>query len=157
MLAFCNCTRTYRTGMSEARRTAILEEIPAGYSPALHFAIPALLGLSVLAGAIARMQTLRPIELLTIPVVLLGGFGFEWRVHKDILRRIPIPGLSVVYQRHEKSHHVIYTDRDMTMRSPREMWLVLMPPVAIVLVFPQPQSCRWPSSSSGSSGQTSRC
>jgi hypothetical protein len=118
----------------EERRASILEQIPARYSPALHLALPTALGLSVLAGALVRMQPLRPIELLTVPLTLFAGFGFEWRAHKDILHR-RIPGLSVLYERHEKSHHVIYTDHELAMRSPREMWLILMPPYAILLVF----------------------
>jgi len=120
--------------LSEERRAAILEQIPKRYSPALHLALPTMLGLSVLSGAIARIHALRPIELFTIPAILLASFGFEWRAHRDILHR-RMPGLGLLYERHEKSHHVIYTNRDMTMRSPREWWLVLMPPYAIVLIF----------------------
>ena len=118
------------------RRTQIVSRIPARYSPTLHFAIPAVIGLVVLVIAIVRLQTnvLRPVELLTIPITLLGGFGFEWRAHKDILhRRLPL--LGVLYDRHQLHHHVIYTHRDMAMRSKREWWFVLMPPYAILLVF----------------------
>jgi hypothetical protein len=118
------------------RRAQIVARIPARYSPTLHLAIPALIGLGVLVTALLRLQTnqLRPIELLTIPITLLAGFGFEWRAHKDILhRRLPL--LGVLYERHELSHHVIFTDRNMAMQSKREWWFVLMPPYAVVLVF----------------------
>lgn len=118
----------------DEKRASIVAQIPRGYSPAFHLAFPSLLGLSVLIGALLRIEALRPIELLTVPITLLAGFGFEWRAHKDILhRRLPL--LGVIYERHELSHHVIYTDRDMALKSPREMWLILMPPYAIVLVF----------------------
>jgi hypothetical protein len=118
------------------RRAQIVAEMPARYSPTLHLAIPGLIGLCVLVTAFVRLQTnlLRPIELLTIPITLLAGFGFEWRAHKDVLhRRLPLLGL--LYERHELKHHVIFTDRDMAMRSKREWWFVLMPPYAVVLVF----------------------
>ena len=118
------------------RRVQIVAQMPARYSPTLHLAIPALIGFAVLATAIVRLRTnvLRPEELLTIPITLLAGFGFEWRAHKDILhRRLPL--LGVLYERHELNHHVIFTDRDMAMRSKREWWFVLMPPYAVVLVF----------------------
>jgi len=118
------------------RRAQALADIPAGYSPTLHFAIPAAIGLSVLIAALVRLQTnaLRPVELLAIPVSLLAGFGFEWRAHKDILhRRLPL--LGVLYERHELHHHVIFTDRDMAIRDRREWWYVLMPPYAVILVF----------------------
>jgi len=115
-------------------RASIVAQIPPRYSPTFHFVFPGLLGLSVLVAALLRIEALRPIELLTVPVTLFLGFGFEWRAHKDILhRRRPL--LGVIYERHELCHHVIYTDRDMAMKSPREMWLILMPPYAIVLVF----------------------
>ncbi|HRI62889.1 MAG TPA: sterol desaturase family protein [Polyangium sp.] len=118
------------------RRAQMVAHMPTRYSPTLHLAIPALIGFAVLMTAIVRLQTnvLRPAELLTIPVTLLLGFGFEWRAHKDILhRRLPL--LGILYERHELYHHVIFTDRDMAMRSKREWWFVLMPPYAVVLVF----------------------
>jgi hypothetical protein len=118
------------------RRAQIVANVPARYSPAMHLAIPAMIGLGVLVAALARLQTnaLRPIELLAVPITLLSGFGFEWRAHKDILhRRLPL--LGVLYERHELSHHVIFTDRDMAMRSKREWWFILMPPYAVILVF----------------------
>jgi hypothetical protein len=102
----------------------------------MHFAIPAAIGLCVFVTALLRLQTnaLRPVELLTIPITLLGAFCFEWRAHKDILhRRLPL--LGVLYERHELNHHVIFTDRDMAMHSKREWWFVLMPPYAVLLVF----------------------
>jgi hypothetical protein len=118
----------------EQRRSAIVAQIPASYRPALHLAIPTVVGLGAMVWAFARIHALRPAELVTVPLTLLAAFGFEWRAHKDILhRRMPL--LGVIYERHELSHHVIYTDRDMAMQSPREMWLVLMPPYAILLIF----------------------
>jgi hypothetical protein len=118
----------------DEKRASVVDRIPAGYSPAFHFGFPGLLGLSVLVGALLQIEGLRPIELLTVPITLLGGFGFEWRAHKDILhRRMPL--LGVLYERHEFSHHVIFTDRNMALKSLREMWFILMPPYAIVLVF----------------------
>jgi hypothetical protein len=118
------------------RRAQIVTRIPTRYSPTMHLAIPAAIGLSVLIAAFVRLQTnaFRPVELLTIPITLLAAFGFEWRAHKSILhRRLPL--LGVLYDRHELHHHVIFTDRNMAMRSRREWWFVLMPPYAIALVF----------------------
>lgn len=118
------------------RRAQIVAHMPARYSPTLHLAIPAAVGLGVLITALVRLQTnlLKPEELLAIPITLLAAFGFEWRAHKDILhRRLPL--LGVLYERHELHHHVIFTDRDMAIKSSREWWVVLMPPYAVVLVF----------------------
>jgi len=117
-------------------RVQIVARVPSRYSPTMHLAIPAVIGIGVLITSFIRLQTnlLRPTELLTIPITLLAAFGFEWRAHKDILhRRLPL--LGVLYERHELAHHVIYTHRDMAMRSKREWWFVLMPSYAVVLVF----------------------
>lgn len=121
---------------ASARRASIVATIPAGYSPTLHVLIPALMGGLTFAAALYRLRldTIRAADLLTVPLTLLGSFGFEWRAHKDILhRRMPLLGL--IYERHELCHHVIFTNDDMAMRSRGEMWLILMPPYAIVLVF----------------------
>jgi sterol desaturase/sphingolipid hydroxylase (fatty acid hydroxylase superfamily) len=118
----------------ERQRAEIAARIPAGYRPWVHLTIPSAIGLSILALALGQIHALAPRELLTVPITLLAGFGFEWRAHKDILhRRLPL--LGILYERHELAHHVIYTRRDLSMRSRREWFLVLMPPYAIVLVF----------------------
>lgn len=118
----------------ERQRAAIVGTIPPGYSPVVHFLVPAVLGLGAMVGALFRLSAVRPAELLTVPVALLLAFGFEWRVHQLVLhKRMPL--LGTLYERHELAHHVIYVYDDLTMRSAREAWLVMMPPYAVVLVF----------------------
>lgn len=117
-----------------SRREAILATIPAWYSPALHLAIPSLFGLAILIAAAWHVEALRPVELLAIPVTYFLGLGFEWRVHKSVLhRRLPLVG--ELYARHELQHHVVYTYAEMSMKSPRELRLILMPAYAVVLSF----------------------
>ena len=118
----------------EAFRAETMAKIPAGYSPTLHLVAPAVFAAIVFAACVYFVRDLKAAELWTIPLTLLSGFAFEWRVHKSILHR-RIPGLSVLYVRHELYHHVIYVHEDMTMRARREWRLVLMPAYAIVLVF----------------------
>jgi hypothetical protein len=118
----------------ERRRAEIVAEIPSYYRPALHLAGPSLVGLAVLVTAARLLHDVRAWELVTIPLTLLFAFGFEWRVHKGVLHR-SIPGLRILYVRHEITHHTIFTHEDMAMRSPRELYNILMPGYAIVLVF----------------------
>ncbi|HLM72039.1 MAG TPA: sterol desaturase family protein [Polyangiaceae bacterium] len=119
---------------SERRRAAIVGAIPGWYNPAIHLAIPTVFGLCLMIGAALRIHELRWLELLTIPITLFASFGFEWRAHKYVLhKRRPLLGL--LYERHELMHHVIFTYDRMAMRSKRELWLILMPAYAIVLVF----------------------
>lgn len=143
-LAFCFC-RIYRLHMDdgltdtarsalETKRRAIVDRIPSGYRPAVHLAVPSLIGLTTLVVALSSLRDTRAVDLLAIPATLLGAFAFEWRAHKRVLhRRAPLLGL--LYERHELEHHVVYRYDDMAMRSPSEMWLILMPPYAVVIVL----------------------
>ena len=117
----------------ERHRRAIVERVPSWYRPLPHLALPTLFGLGALVFAVTQIHALRPVELLTIPITVLVAFGFEWRVHKSILHR-RIPGLGVIYDRHELQHHVVFTDEDMPFRSPRELQLILMPAYAVLLI-----------------------
>jgi hypothetical protein len=118
----------------ERQRAAIVGVIPPRYSPVVHFLFPAVLGLAAMVGALVRLHSARPVELLTLPITLILAFGFEWRVHQVVLhRRMPLVG--TLYERHELQHHVVYVYDDLQMRSAREAWLIMMPPYAVVLVF----------------------
>jgi hypothetical protein len=118
----------------ERQRRAITALIPGWYNPWVHLSIPTTLGVAVVAGAVLLMRDLRAIELLAVPAGLFFIFFFEWNAHKHVLhRRRPL--VSVIYDRHELQHHVIYTDKDMAMRSRREFWLILVPAYAIMLIF----------------------
>ena len=120
--------------LHERRRAAIVATIPDRYSAAVHLAIPTTLGALALIGAVLLLKEPRLVDLWTIPITLFAGFGLEWRVHKDVLHR-RIPGLSLLYKRHELAHHVTYTYDDLEMRGRRELWLILMPAYAIVIAF----------------------
>lgn len=118
----------------ERRAELVRKGVPAGYRPWLHLLLPSLVALVTLVVAIGQIHDLRAVDLWTIPITYIAGLGFEWRVHKDVLhRRLPL--LSELYERHERTHHVIYTASDMTMRSQQEWMLVLMPWFAIVLII----------------------
>jgi Fatty acid hydroxylase superfamily len=121
-------------GPFERRRRAIVATVPAWYSPSVHLAIPTAIGLTIMAFSLIGLRDVRPTDWLTIPISLLGGFALEWRAHKSVLHQRQ-PGLSLLYERHELAHHVIYTDESMEMRDKRELWLILMPAYAIVMVF----------------------
>ena len=108
--------------------------IQPGYSPRSHLLIPTVIGLCGIAAMLALLRELRLVELMTIPLTLVGGFGLEWRVHKDILHR-RVPPFQILYDRHERLHHVIFTEDDMGLRSRREFKLVLLPTFVIVLIL----------------------
>ncbi len=118
----------------ERRRREIVARVPPRYSPAFHLTAPSLVILSVMALALSRIHGLRPAELAAVPATLIVAFAFEWRAHRLFLhRRVPLAGS--LYVAHELMHHVVFTHDDMALRSRRELWLVLMPAYAAVLIF----------------------
>lgn len=121
-------------GLYERRRAGIVATIPTAYNATIHLILPTVLGFSALMGALSLLRDLRWGQLWAIPITLFAGFAFEWRAHKDILHR-RTPGFRVLYDRHELAHHVIYTYDDLALRSRRELFLILVPPYAIVIVF----------------------
>jgi sterol desaturase/sphingolipid hydroxylase (fatty acid hydroxylase superfamily) len=117
------------------RADLVSRNVSPGYNPTLHLLCPSAIGFGVAILALALLRDLRPVELWTVPIALVLSLGLEWRAHKDILhRRWPLPGFSMLYDRHERLHHVIFPAEDMQMRSRDERALVLMPGFAIVLV-----------------------
>lgn len=117
----------------EERREQILSKIPSNYNPYLHAIIPSTFGLSVIVISLFFLSV-PTFSLLSIPIVLFLLFGFEWWVHKNVLHR-KRPGVGFIYKLHEQAHHLIFTHEQMAMRDKKELWLVLMPPYAIVLAF----------------------
>ncbi len=117
----------------EELRQREVAAIPSWYSPWAHLGFPTAVGLGLLAAAVAVMQDVTPLELLTIPAVFLFSNAFEWRVHKSILHQRR-PGLTVLYDRHTPVHHIVFTEDDMAVRSPKEWRLVLIPAYGVVLV-----------------------
>lgn len=118
----------------ERRRAELVAAIPASYRPLLHLLFPSAFGVS--AAVVSGLAMTRPTlaELAAIPITLLLGFGLEWRLHKSVLHQRR-PGLSILYERHELTHHVVYRHDDMAIRSRRELLLILLPPYAIVVAF----------------------
>ena len=123
----------------EDRRTALLAGIPARYSGALHFAFVNLLGAGLVAASLAQVRELAPWQLACVPAFLLFDNLFEWWIHKGPLhRRAPLLGR--LYERHTRSHHVVFTAERMAIGGARELKLVLFPawvlPLLLVLVAP---------------------
>jgi hypothetical protein len=117
------------------RRAELVGKIPTGYSPLFHLLVPSVFGLAV--GGICAWLIDAPTawEWLTLPITLFLGFGLEWRLHRSVLHQRRKGPLSILYVRHELTHHVVFRHDDMAMRSAREMRLILLPPFAIVFAF----------------------
>lgn len=120
--------------MNEIKRKQIIDKIPSWYNPYLHAIIPSCIGIFIIIGCLFYIEFLTWLSLLTIPITLFFLFGFEWVTHRYVLHKRQ-PLLGVIYELHELSHHVIYTDEEMSIREKKELYYVLMPPYAILIVF----------------------
>jgi hypothetical protein len=115
-------------------RARLIAEIPRGYSPWLHLACTTGIGVALLVLGALEIHHVRPLELLTLPVVFLLSNGFEWRAHKHLLHRARWP-LQLLYRKHTPEHHVVYVEEDMTIRDWRELRLVLIPAVGVLAII----------------------
>ncbi len=114
-------------------RARLLGEIPARYNPWLHLGCTTGIGGALLVLGAFEIHRVRPLELLTLPVVFLLSNGFEWRAHKHLLHRPRWP-LQLLYRKHTPEHHVVYVEDDMSIRSFRELRLVLIPAVGVLAI-----------------------
>jgi hypothetical protein len=108
--------------------------VPRWYSPWAHLAFPSVVGIGLIAVAIASVRDLRPWQLFMVPLVFVLSNITEWRAHKHILHRRFWP-LHALYERHTPNHHRVFITTDMTIRSAREFRFVLLPFYAIVAIF----------------------
>ena len=122
-----------KTEDRETLRARLRAAIPRGYSPLLHLAFPSVVGLGCALAALLLLRGLRPLELLTVPVVFRLSNMTEWRAHRDLLHKRRWP-LEVLYDRHTPEHHRIFITEDMAIRDRRELRLVLIPAYGILTV-----------------------
>lgn len=118
---------------SEEKRAAALAAIPSWYNPWAHLIVPSLMGVAVVAAALALVRRLRAWELATVPISFVLLNAAEWALHRDLLHRRR-PPMQLLYDRHIE-HHAVFHEEDMAIRSPRELRLVLMPGFAILAAF----------------------
>jgi len=125
---------TQPLGRRDLVRARALAEAPRFYDPWVHLAFPSLVGLGLIAAAVASLERPSGWELLTVPAVIVLVNLFEWHIHRNVLHRRTWP-LDVLFWRHTPEHHVIFVRDDMAMRSRREFRLVLIPFYGILAIF----------------------
>ncbi len=117
----------------ERFREEMRAKISPRYSPALHVAAPAIVGLGLIAFAAANLCAVKWWELLLVPFVYVLSNAVEHRAHKHTLHR-RTPGMTILYDRHTPLHHRIFIAKDMSVRDHREWALVLLPWFGIVTI-----------------------
>ncbi len=120
--------------------------IPRRYSGWLHVAYFNLLAGCVIGWAISGLAHPTAFELALAPLFLVFANAFEWWIHRGPMHHRVKP-LGELFDRHTLTHHAYFSDRDMEIRSARELKLVLFPPFAlpffILLTSPLPIAAGW--------------
>jgi fatty acid hydroxylase family protein len=114
------------------RREAL--EKPGWYSPWAHVFLPAAVGLTVAIAALSQVRGPTPGQIAFGVFIFLLSNATEWRIHSDILHKRVRP-FDELYDRHTPEHHMIFVSDDMSIRSPREFRLVLIPVVGVLGIF----------------------
>ncbi|MSP25083.1 MAG: hypothetical protein EXR75_07950 [Myxococcales bacterium] len=127
-------TSALAASMHQARRAELFALIPPRYNFRAHLVIPSLLTAFICAVAASFLRDLRGRELAIVPAMLVVTNGGEWLAHKYLLHG-RIPFLEEIYVRHELHHHVAYTHQDMAMRHARELWMILVPAYAVLILL----------------------
>jgi hypothetical protein len=118
----------------EQLRAEILAAIPPWYSPWLHLALPASAALAVAWAALSELEDVRAWQLACLPLLALGANAGEWHAHRGVMhRRTKL--LEAFYRWHTPVHHAVFAPGDMAVRAPRELWLVLLPALALPVLL----------------------
>jgi hypothetical protein len=120
--------------VSRFRERMRATKFPRRYSGYAHFAFTSIVSIIIISYSLFTLSSLRPLELLTIPITFLFANIVEYRAHKGVMhfrRR----GFSLVFERHTPSHHGFYTHEAMAAESPDDFYMVLFPPILIVFFF----------------------
>lgn len=116
-----------------AARARFLAQLPRGYRPWLHLAVPNLYGALLIAACATQLAEPTRAQWLTVPLTLVLAQAVEWRFHRDLLHRRVSP-VQWLYDAHTVSHHAVYVRGAMTIREPRELRGILFPWWALGLI-----------------------
>lgn len=115
----------------EKFRRRMFAKVPAWYSPYGHLAGTVGVGVVTLGIAAPRLNSPRPLELLSVPIAFVFANLVEWFAHRYLMhhRRFPF---GVLFDRHTPEHHRLYDYETMAISDKRELRLVLMPAAGVL-------------------------
>lgn len=103
------------------------ESIPSSYRGWRHLAVTSTLCLAAAAIACLGLDSLHPLELLTIPIAWVFANLVEYLVHRGPMHRLR-PGLGRLYKRHTSEHHRFFSREMMAVDETRDFQVTLFPP-----------------------------
>jgi len=116
------------------------EHIGPRYLGWLHLGFTVSLCLLVIIACLWRLDGVRPLEWLTLPITFLYANLVEYIGHRGPMHH-PRQGLRLIFQRHVLQHHRFFRDDAMAFDNSRDFKAVLFPSVLIVfylLIFALP-------------------
>jgi len=97
------------------------------YSGPVHIGVIYVVGLSVIAWCLSRLQGATWEWLLVVPVFFFSNL-FEWWIHKYVMHRlVDVWALRAIYDRHTRQHHQYFSDNEMTVNTSREWRIIFFP------------------------------
>ncbi len=99
-----------------------------------HLAFAIAFSLGGIAFCISRLDSVQPLEWLTLPLAFLYANLVEYAGHRWVMHR-KVPGLGLIYRRHAGQHHRFFTDQHMALEGWRDCKVVLFPAILMIFFF----------------------
>ena len=115
----------------QARNDFRSRRISPRYSGPLHLATTVTLSVLVAVVSAAMLDTVTPLEWLTVPLTFLYADLSEYLGHRGPIHR-RTRFLGSVFQRHTLEHHSFFTDEATSFESTQDYKAVLFPPILLV-------------------------
>lgn len=109
------------------------KKIPRHYNPWLHLLLPTNLAIGIIILLLVFMNPISWIQLITIPIALVILSSWEWLIHRFWMHQQFKP-FSFLFKSH-RLHHQLYSNTRMEISDWSELYFVLTPFYALVLVF----------------------
>lgn len=117
--------------VTEARAAFREKYIPQNYSGPLHLAMTVTVSLALALCCGLLLESVRPLEWLTIPLTFLYANLSEYLGHRGPMHR-KTRFLGAIFERHSVRHHSFFTDEAASYDSSRDFKAVLFPPILLV-------------------------
>ena len=114
-----------------ARKTFRKRHIGPGYSGPRHLATTISVSLLVALASAAMLDSVTPLEWLTIPLTFLYANLSEYLGHRGPMHH-KTRFLTKVFERHSVEHHAFFTHEAATFESRQDYKAVLFPPILLI-------------------------
>jgi len=121
------------TSTEKFRQAYREHKIPSYYIGWVHFILTTLISIAIISIGLCKLNTVQPIEYLTIPLTFLYSNFIEYMGHKGPMHH-PKKPLKMIYHRHSKEHHVFFTDSQMQFGNHRD-YIAVFFPISLILFF----------------------